>query len=88
MVKLVTLSHPQSIEEVQSPKTKAQIPYSWACPCRMQVWLSPSAILTVVRDPVIVVVIIDSVSETIAIRVVITWEMEIVTNMALVLYED
>ena len=54
----------------------------------MQVWLSPSAILTVVRDPVIVVVIIDSVSETIAIRVVVTWEMEIVTNMALVLYED
>ena len=48
----------------------------------MQVWVSPSVILTVVRDPVIVVVIIDSVSETIAIRVVVTWEMEIITNMA------
>ena len=45
--------------------------------------MSPSAIFTVVRDPVIVVVIIDSVSETIAIRVIVTWEMEIVTNMAL-----
>ena len=29
---LVTLSHPQSIKEVQSSK-------SWACPCQMQVWL-------------------------------------------------
>ena len=48
----------------------------------MQVWLSPSVILTVVRDPVIVVVIVDSISETIAIRVVVTWEIEIMTNMA------
>ena len=48
----------------------------------MQVWLSPSVILTVVRDPVIVVVIVDSISETIAIRVVVTWEMEIMTDIA------
>ena len=48
----------------------------------MQVWLSPSVILTVVRDPVIVIVIVDSISETIAIRVVVTWEMEMITRMA------
>ena len=35
VVQLVTLSHPQSTEEFH-------IPNSWACPCRLRVWLTPT----------------------------------------------
>ena len=36
MVQLVTLSHPQSIEEVQSQQNKVQIQNSRAFPCRIE----------------------------------------------------
>ena len=36
VVQLITLSHPKSIGEVQSPETKVQIPNLWVCHCRLE----------------------------------------------------